>query len=172
MQCRPKCFQLHFLETATCRRYAQFWSLRQIKAPSLDRTFCWYPHLRMSKSTLSHTYVKLIKAPWLHFLFCINYRRMIKPTLCYTFVRAGHFTERVSVCLKHFHCLTACTMEAIWAGLHDNVPDRTSAKVAPIRCQLSTMPRHLQLKLSLSQKVGCTAEIVTQSSTSEHLGWV
>ena len=31
---------------------------------------------------------------------------------------------------------------------------------------------HLKLKLSLSQKVGCTAHAITQSRTSVHLGWV
>ena len=31
---------------------------------------------------------------------------------------------------------------------------------------------HSKLKLSLSQKVGCTAELVTQPRTSVHLGWL
>ena len=33
-------------------------------------------------------------------------------------------------------------------------------------------PWHLKCKMLLSQKVGCTAEVVTQSGTSVHLGWV
>ena len=33
-------------------------------------------------------------------------------------------------------------------------------------------PWRLQIKLSLSQKVGCTAEVVTQSGTPVHPGWV
>ena len=33
-------------------------------------------------------------------------------------------------------------------------------------------PRHLKLKRSLFQQVGCTAEVVTQSGTSVHLGRV
>ena len=56
------------------------------------------------------------------------------------------------------------------AGLQDNVPDRSSAMVAPAGCQLATMA--LKLKLSLSQKVGCMAESVKQSGTSVRLGWV
>ena len=53
-----------------------------------------------------------------------------------------------------------------WAGLHDNVPGRPSTKVP------NWWPWHWKLKLSLSQKVGCVAEVVTQSGTSVHLGWV
>ena len=57
------------------------------------------------------------------------------------------------------------------AGLHNNVPGWPSTKVTP-RLGANWWLWHLKLKLSLSQKVGCTAEIVTQSGTSVHLGWV
>ena len=36
-------------------------------------------------------------------------------------------------------------------GLHDNVPDRPTDKVAPVGCQLATMALKHELKLSLSQ---------------------
>ena len=52
--------------------------------------------------------------------------------------------------------------EASWAGLHDNVPDRPSAKVAPFGCQLATMA--LQLKTVTVQKGGF-------HSTSRHPIW-
>ena len=56
-----------------------------------------------------------------------------------------------------------------WAGLHDNVPDRPSAMVAPAGCQLATTA--LKIKTVTYPKMGvCTAEVVTQSGTSVHLG--
>ena len=44
---------------------------------------------------------------------------------------------------------------------------RSSAKVAPVGCQPATMA--FKLKLSLSQKVACAAEVVTQHGKSVHL---
>ena len=38
------------------------------------------------------------------------------------------------------------------AGLHDNVPDRPSAKVAPVECQLATMA--LKIKTVTIPEVG------------------
>ena len=58
-----------------------------------------------------------------------------------------------------------------WAGLHDNVP-RPTLRHGCTCLGANWPPWHLQLKLSLSQKVGCTAEVVTQSRASVHLGWV
>ena len=61
------------------------------------------------------------------------------------------------------------------AGLHDNVPDRSSASQGRTCCPGGVpsqwRPWHLKinnLKRSLSQKLGCTAEVVTQSGTSVH----
>ena len=45
------------------------------------------------------------------------------------------------------------------AGLHDNVPDRPHAKVLHL-LGASWRPWPLKLKLSLPQKVGCTADVV------------
>ena len=54
-----------------------------------------------------------------------------------------------------------------WAGLHDNVPDRPSAKGAPVGCQLATMA--LKIKTVTIPKSGfATAEGVTQCGTSVH----
>ena len=47
------------------------------------------------------------------------------------------------------------------AVLHENVQDRPSAKCAPVGCPLATMA--LKTAMPLYQKVGCTAEVVTQS---------
>ena len=48
------------------------------------------------------------------------------------------------------------------AGLHDNVLGRPSAKaVAPVGCQLVTMTLKINT-VTIPQKVGCTAEAVTQ----------
>ena len=56
------------------------------------------------------------------------------------------------------------------AGLHDNVPDRPSAMVAPVGCQLATMALTFwTLKLSLSQKVGCTTTSQTDPPARLHL---
>ena len=64
--------------------------------------------------------------------------------------------------------------EMLWtearAGLYDNVPDRLSAKVAPVGCHLATMA--LKLTTFTIPKVGCTAEVVTQSETPVPLGRV
>ena len=73
-----------------------------------------------------------------------------------------------------------------WAWLHDKVPHRPFAKVAPvgareidvkpdrtkepIGCQLATMA--LKSKLSLSHNVGCTAEVVTQSGTLSSVAYL
>ena len=52
----------------------------------------------------------------------------------------------------------------VWAGLHDDVLDRPSAKAAPVGCQLVTMI--LKIKPVTIPKGGfCTAEVVTQSGT-------
>ena len=71
-----------------------------------------------------------------------------------------------------FFFWNACWQLCMWlksrVGSHDNVPDRPSAMVASVGCQLATMA--LTLKLSLSQNVGCTAEVVTEFGTSLHLG--
>ena len=54
--------------------------------------------------------------------------------------------------------------------MHDGVLDRSSSKVAPFGCQLTTMALKT-LKLSLSpKKVGCTTEVVTSSGTSVQVG--
>ena len=58
--------------------------------------------------------------------------------------------------------------QGLRAGLHDNVPDRPSTKVAPVGRQLVTMA--FTIKTVTIQKVGCMAEVVTQSGTSVHLG--
>ena len=49
--------------------------------------------------------------------------------------------------------------------------DWPSTKAAPVGCSNRQL-RHLNLTLLLSQKVGCMAEVVTQSGTSRHLGRV
>ena len=59
--------------------------------------------------------------------------------------------------------------QKLWAGLHDNVLDRPSDKVLQL-LGANWRPWHFKLKLSLSQKVGCAAEVVTQSGTSVHQG--
>ena len=55
------------------------------------------------------------------------------------------------------------------AGLQDNVPDRPSAKVAPVGCQLSTMALKI-LKCHYPKRWVGTAEVVTQSGTFVRLG--
>ena len=47
--------------------------------------------------------------------------------------------------------------------MHDNVPDRPSSKVAPVGWQATWRPWHLQLKLSLSQMVGCARQKLSPS---------
>ena len=69
-----------------------------------------------------------------------------------------------------FHCVSSqcltlplnCRLQGTWAGLHDNVPDRPSAKVAPAGCQLATVALIKTKTVVIPQKVGCTAEVVTQ----------
>ena len=56
-----------------------------------------------------------------------------------------------------------------WAGLHD-VPDRPSAKVAPVGCQLATMPLKIKT-VTIPKTCSARAEVVTQSGTSVHNLW-
>ena len=46
-----------------------------------------------------------------------------------------------------------------WAGMHDNVPDRPSAKVAPAGCQLATMAITIKTVAIPKGGLGCTAEV-------------
>ena len=55
------------------------------------------------------------------------------------------------------------------AGLNDNVPDRPSAKVTPVGCQLATMA--LESKTVTVPEGGLHGKkLVTPSGTSVHLG--
>ena len=49
-----------------------------------------------------------------------------------------------------------------WAGLHVNVPDRPSGKVAPVGCQLATTALQIQT-VTIPQKVGCSRQKLSPS---------
>ena len=48
--------------------------------------------------------------------------------------------------------------------LHDDVPDRPSAKITPVECQLATMAFKIKA-VTVPKRWGRTAEVVTRSGT-------
>ena len=67
-----------------------------------------------------------------------------------------------------YYLIPASPKASLWAGLHDDVPDRPSAQAAPAGCQLATVA--LQNKTVKIPRGGLhDRSSVTQSGTSVHL---